>query len=113
MISSLRSQLRRLTLFLGVMLALLHGPVELMHHAFHARMIAAHAQNLATFTTSAEPCPLCALAALPLTLSAPEHLLSEPCTQPILVCRLLCVEEGLRRSTQRFDRLRAPPALTC
>ena len=117
MISSLRCQARRLTLFLGVVLALLHGPVEFFHHAFHAQAIAAHSQDSSQSSSAVEaspdPCPFCALAALPITLPVAERLLSEPCTQPTLVCLLLSVEECLRRSAQRFHSLRAPPEPTC
>lgn len=117
MISSLRCQARRLTLFLGVVLALLHGPVEFFHHAFHAQAIASHAQDSSQASSAVEaspdPCPLCALAALPITLPVAERLLSEPCTQPTLVCRLLLADERLRCAPKRFHSLRAPPEPTC
>lgn len=113
MLKILRRQACRLTLFLGVVLTLLHGPMEYFHHALHAQVIAAHTSDTSAVEPPAEPCPLCALAALPITLPVAERLLSEPLTQPILFCQALTAEEQLRRASQRFDPLRAPPSLTC
>ncbi|WP_309719838.1 hypothetical protein [Armatimonas sp.] len=114
MLRSTRHSLRRLALFLGVVLALLNGPVEIFHHAFHAQAIAAvQKHDSVRLSAPAEPCPLCALAALPVTLPIAERLLSEPLTQPLLVCELLAGVECLRLAPQRFDSLRAPPAFAC
>lgn len=115
MMRSLRGYMHHLTLFLGVVLSLVYGPVELLHSATHAQAIA-KAQGDASADAIAAPseaCALCALAALTVALPRAERLLLEPPTQSWLVYLVLSRPESLRLAAPCFHPLRAPPALTC
>ncbi|MBB6050207.1 hypothetical protein [Armatimonas rosea] len=121
MMRSLRRYLQHLTLFLGVILSVVYGPVEMLHSAAHAQAIATaqvhqRAQGAAPTDTLAAPteaCALCVLAALLVALPRVECLLHEPPTQPRQVCLVLSHPESLRLAAPCFQPLRAPPAPTC